>query len=148
MTPEQACQSENYAKVFTVSTATAAEPPTTTTTTTTTTKFYVGDNVRISVNKSLFTKGATASWSEEIFTIKRIRNTIPVVYELEDLAGEVVKGGFYNEQLQKTKQEIYRVEKIVRRRGDQVFVKWSGYPDKFNSWMPANVILKSGHDTE
>ena len=80
-------------------------PPPSTTGSITKSRFSVGDKVRISINKSLFTKGATANWSEEIFTIKRIRrDTNPVVYELEDLAGEEVKGGFYKEQLQKTSQ--------------------------------------------
>ena len=143
MTPEEACQPGNFAKVFK-----NLYPPSTTGSITKS-RFSVGDKVRISINKSLFTKGATANWSEEIFTIKRIRrDTNPVVYELEDLAGEEVKGGFYNEQLQKTSQEIYRVDKIIRKRGNEVLVKWSGYPDKFNSWMPSNVILRSGQETD
>ena len=66
------------------------------------------------------------------------------MYELRDLAGEDMKGTFYREQLQKTKQDIYRVEKVVRKRGDEVLVKWRGYPEKFNTWMPAEDILQSG----
>jgi len=61
-------------------------------------------------------------------------DTDPIVYELEDLTGEDVEGTFYKEQLQKTQQEIYRVDRVLRKRGNEVLVKWSGYPDKFNSW--------------
>ena len=135
MTPADASMPENYGKVFTFKHTKDENPPV----------FAVGDKVRISVHKSLFTKGATANWSEEIFTVRNVKtSTDPIVYELEDLAGEDVEGTFYKEQLQKTDQEIYRVDKIVRRRGNNVLVKWSGYPDKFNSWMPAEDIMKSG----
>ena len=149
MTPEEASQPENFERVFTNlyggndddddDGTPVKKPP----------AFTVGDKVRISVHKKLFTKGATANWSEEIFTLRNIRmDTDPRVYELKDLAGEDVVGTFYKEQLQKTRQEIYRVEKIVRKRGEQVLVKWSGYPDKFNSWMPAADIMKSGKDIQ
>ena len=135
MTPEDASRPENYDKVFTFKHTKDESPP----------SFKVGDKVRISVHKSLFTKGATANWSEEIFTVRKIRkDTDPIVYELRDLADEDVEGTFYKEQLQKTQQEIYRVDKIVRKRGNEVLVKWSGYPEKFNSWMPAEDIMKSG----
>ena len=135
MTPEDASLPENYDKVFTFKHTKDKYPPV----------FKVGDKVRISVHKSLFTKGATANWSEEIFQVRNVKtSTDPTVYELRDLAGEDVEGTFYKEQLQKTNQEIYRVDKIVRRRGDNVLVKWSGYPDKFNSWMPSEDIMKSG----
>ena len=135
MTPEEASLPENYNKVFTFKHTTDENPPT----------FALGDKVRISVHKSLFTKGATANWSEEIFQVRNVKtSTDPIVYELRDLAGEDVNGTFYKEQLQKTNQEIYRVDKIVRRRGDEVLVKWSGYPVKFNSWMPEEDIMKSG----
>ena len=135
MTPEDASLPENYDKVFTFKHTKDKNPPV----------FKVGDKVRISVHKSLFTKGATANWSEEIFQVRNVRtDTHPIVYELEDLAGEHVKGTFYKEQLQKTRQEIYRVDRIVRKRGNEVLVKWSGYPEKFNSWMPAEDIMKSG----
>ena len=110
--------------------------------------FDIGDKVRISLHKSTFEKGASAKWSEEIFVVRNIVRTQPIVYELKDLDDENVDGRFYKEQLQKTEQEIYRVDKILRRRGNQVLVKWSGYPDKFNSWMPASSILESGQERE
>ena len=74
-------------------------------------KFSVGDVVRITKKKKVFEKGYTTRWTEEIFTIKEIRNTDPITYKLEDLQGEEVKGTFYEPELQKTEQQIYRIEK-------------------------------------
>ena len=104
--------------------------------------------MRISVHKGKFEKGATANWSEEIFEVSDVISTNPITYKIKDLAGEEVKGGFYNEQLQKTDQTIYRVDKVIRyrRRADgtrEAYVRWSGYPDKFNEWILANSIQKS-----
>ena len=111
--------------------------------------FQVGDKVRISLNKRLFEKEASANWSEEIFEISDVlMHTRPIVYKIKDLAGEEIKGAFYKEQLQKTYQDIYRVDRIVRRRQkadgtSEVLVNWMGYPEKFDSWEPAENILRS-----
>ena len=140
MSPEEASKSENYLQVSTCFSHTKDKQRPV---------FTVGDRVRISVKKKLFDKGATANWSEEIFQVRNVRmDTDPIVYELEDLTGEDVEGTFYKEQLQKTQQEIYRVDRVLRKRGNEVLVKWSGYSDKFNSWMPARSILQSGQDIE
>ena len=138
MTPEEASKPKNYYRVSACfKHVKDKDPP----------SFSVGDKVRISIQKKLFDKGATANWSEEIFKVKKLRlDTNPIVYQLEDLAGEDVVGNFYKEQLQITNQEIYRVDRVLRKRGNEVLVKWSGYPDKFNSWMPSNSILQSGQD--
>ena len=79
-------------------------------------KFSVGDEVRITKKKKVFEKGYTTRWTEEIFTIKEIRNTNPITYKLEDLQGEEVKGTFYEPELQKTEQQIYRIEKIIKKK--------------------------------
>ena len=112
--------------------------------------FHIGDNVRISVHKRLFEKGSTSNWSEEIFEIGNVvKTTNPIVYKIKDLADEEIKGHFYKEQLQKTEQSIYRIARILRKRRktdgtQEALVKWSGYGDNFNSWMPATDIIKSG----
>ena len=64
------------------------------------------------------------------------------------MTGEEIAGSFYREQLQKTNQSVYRIDRIVRRRPatKEVLVKWSGYPDKFNSWIPETDVLHSGRD--
>ena len=101
-------------------------------------KFRIGDRVRISKYKrKLFDKGFTPNWTEEIFVINEILNTKPVTYRLVDLQGEAVTGSFYEQELQKTTQEIFRIEKVIRRdnKRNRALVKWSGYPDQFNSWI-------------
>ena len=98
-------------------------------------KFSVGDEVRISKKKKVFEKGYTTRWTNEIFTIKEIRETDPITYKLVDLEDEEIKGTFYAEELQKTKEQIYKIEKVIKKKNGQSFVKWEGYDDKFNSWV-------------
>ena len=98
-------------------------------------KFSVGDEVRISKKKKVFEKGYTSRWTEEIFTIKEIRDTNPITYILEDLQGEEIKGTFYEPELQKSKQQVYRIEKVIEEENGRSLVKWKGYSDKFNSWV-------------
>ena len=47
-----------------------------------------------------------------------------------------LRGTFYREELQKTDQTIYRIEKVIRKTKDKALVKWKGYPAEFNSWIP------------
>ena len=99
--------------------------------------FVIGDRVRIRKYKRMtFDKGYTPNWTEEVFIIDGIQFTNPITYKIKDLNGEAIKGTFYREELQKTDQEVYRIEKIIRKRGDKALVKWKGYPDEFNSWVP------------
>ena len=98
-------------------------------------KFSVGDEVRIIKKKKVFEKGYTTRWTEEIFTIREIRETNPITYKLEDLNGEEIKGTFYEPELQKTEQQIFRIENIIKKKKGKSFVKWKGYSDKFNSWV-------------
>ena len=104
-------------------------------------KFSVGDKVRITKKKTVFEKGYTTRWTEEIFTIKEIRETNPLTYKLEDLQGEEIEGTFYEPELQKTEQQIYRIEKIIKKEKGRSFVKWKGYPDKFNSWVDNKDLI-------
>ena len=106
-------------------------------------KFRIGDKVRISKYKrKLFDKGFTPNWTEEIFVINQILNTKPVTYRVVDLQGETVTGSFYEPELQKTTQEIFRIEKVICRERKRALVKWSGYPDQFNSWVPMSELNK------
>ena len=105
-------------------------------------KFKVGDCVRISKYKSIFAKGYMPNWSEEVFVIKKIKNTVPWTYVINDLNGEEIIGTFYEKELQKTNQEEFRVEKVIRRKGDKLYVKWKGYDNSFNSWIDKKDIIK------
>lgn len=105
-------------------------------------KYHVGDHVRISKYKHVFEKGFTPNWTTEIFKIKSIKNTYPTTYILEDYQGNPIKGGFYNEELSKTRYpNTYLVEKILKTDGDRVFVKWLGFPNDHNSWINKIEIL-------
>ena len=101
-------------------------------------KFEIGDHVRISkLKRKVFDKGYTPNWTEEIFVIEQINPTKPVTYSIVDLMSESIKGSFYEQELQKAKQQTFRIEKVIRRdnKKKMALVKWSGYPDKFNSWV-------------
>ena len=104
-------------------------------------KFKVGDHVRISKYKNIFAKGYMPNWSEEIFIIKKIKNTIPWTYILNDLNGEEIIGTFYENELQKTKQNEFRIERVIKKKGDKLYVKWRGYDSSFNSWIDKKDIV-------
>ena len=97
-------------------------------------KFKVGDHVRISKYKNIFAKGYTSSWSEEVLVIREIKKTVPWTYVITDLSDEEITGTFYERELQKTNQEEFRIEKIIKRKGDKIYVKGKGYDNSFNSW--------------
>ena len=99
-------------------------------------KFRVGDKVRISKYKHIFEKGYTPNWTTEIFTIVKINNTRPITYKLSDYQDSPIEGNFYQEELAIVKHpDIYLIEKILRQRGDKVYVKWLGFDNKHNSWI-------------
>ena len=72
-------------------------------------RFKVGDHVRISKYKNIYTKGYTQNWSDKIFMISKIKNTIPWTYVISDLNGEPITGKFYEKELQKASQENFRI---------------------------------------
>ena len=77
-------------------------------------KFQVGDHVRISKYKNIFAKAYTPNWSEEIFVIKETKNTVPWTYHINDLNDEEIIGTFYEKGLQKSNQEEFRIEKVIK----------------------------------
>ena len=79
-------------------------------------KFSIGDHVRISKYKrKVFDKGYTPNWTEEIFVTDKVLPTKPVTYSIVDLMGEDIKGSFYEQELQKAKQQTFRIEKVIKR---------------------------------
>ena len=86
-------------------------------------KFKVGDHVRISKYKNIFAKGYTPNWSEEVFVIKKVKNTVPWTYIINDLNGEEIIGTSYEKELQKTNQKEFRIEKVIKRKGDELYIK-------------------------
>ena len=76
------------------------------------------------------------------FIISKIQLTIPVTYKITDYNGEVIQGSFYEQELQKTSQDVFRIEKVINRKGDKSLVKWVGYSDTFNSWVDTKSMVK------
>lgn len=105
-------------------------------------KFNVGDLVRISKYKTSFEKSYLPNWSTEIFTVSKVQRTNPRTYILKDGKGEEIAGCFYSEELQKSSEpNVFLVEKVIRRRGNRVLVKWLGFPPSENSWIAADDLL-------
>ena len=75
------------------------------------------------------------NWSEELFVINKIKNTVPWTYVIIDLNGEEIIGTFYEKELQKTNQKKFRIEKVIKRKGDTLYVKWKSFDNPFNSWI-------------
>ena len=98
-------------------------------------EFKVGDHVIISKYKNIFAKEYTPNWSEEVFVIKKVRNTVPWTYVISDLNGEKIAGSFYEKEFPKTSQEKFKIEKVIKRKGDKLHAKWKGYDSSFNNWI-------------
>ena len=112
-------------------------------------KLEIGDTVRIAKTKLQFEKGYESNWSEELFTISGRLPRTPPVYKVKDLLGEEIDGTFYLQELQRVKPvDSYPIDKICKkrkRRGQvEYFVKFKGYPNKFNTWIPSHDLYKLG----
>ena len=90
-------------------------------------KFKVGNHVRISKYKNIFAKGYTPNWFEEVFVIKKVKNTVPWTYVINDLNGEEIIWTFYEKEPQKTNQQEFKIEKVIKKKSDKLYVKWKGY---------------------
>ena len=110
--------------------------------------FPIGSRVRLSKRKGAFGRGYEANWSTEEFFIsgKRHMKDGLIMYKVKDAHGEEIKGSFYPQELQRVerKEEIYQIDNILKERGrgnkKEYFVSWQGYPDNFNSWIPASAL--------
>lgn len=103
-------------------------------------KYKIDDLVRISKYKGAFSRGFTPNWSTELFSIAKVQETDPVTYKLKDAESNPISGAFYQLELQKTEYpDTYLIEKILKRRGNQVYVKWLGINEK--SWVNKSDLL-------
>ena len=108
-------------------------------------KFKIGDKVRISLLKNTFEKGYTSNWSEQIYVIYDIKSSNVHYYYLKDLNGNKIDGMFYEQELLKTnmkENDLYIIEKIIKKVDNKYLVKWRGYDDTFNSYVNENDIVK------
>ena len=111
-------------------------------------KYKIGDRVRITHLRNVFSREYDQKWTGEIFTVAQrfYRGNTPI-YRLNDYDGEAITGSFYQPELQKVylkDNELFKIERILRTRGrgqnKQYFVKWLYWPSKFNSWVKASDI--------
>ena len=87
------------------------------------------------------------NWSEEVFVIKKVKNTVPWTCVIDDLNGEEIIGTFYEKELQKANQEEFRIEKVIKRKGNKIYVKWKGYNNPFNNWIDkASLVQRTYKD--
>ena len=93
--------------------------------------------IYLSKYKNIFAKVYTPNWSEEVF-----KNTVPWTYVIKDLNCEEIIGTFYEKELQKTNQEEFRIERVLKRKGDKIHVKWKGYDNSFNSWIDKASLVQ------
>ena len=87
-------------------------------------------------------KKYTLNWSEEVFVIKKVKNTVQWTNVINDLNGEEVIGTFYEKELQKTNQQELMIEKVIKRKVDKLYVKWKGYDSSFNTWIDKKDLIK------
>eukprot|EP00734_Pompholyxophrys_sp_LG126_P000099 Pompholyxophrys_sp_v1_NODE_6_length_8036_cov_9.951134.p2 type:complete len:370 gc:universal NODE_6_length_8036_cov_9.951134:6863-7972(+) len=114
--------------------------------------FQVGDLVRIPKAKTIFSKEIIGNWTIEVFKISKVLVTQPVTYRLEDLNKKPIKGAYYENELQLVPESVlegpHRIDKILEHRTvgrgknakKEVLVKWLGYGDDFNSWIPESNV--------
>ena len=74
--------------------------------------------------------------------IKEVENTVPWAYVINDLNGKKIIGIFYKKELQKTNQQEFRIEKVIKKKGDKLYVKWKGYDSSFNSWIDKEDLIR------
>ena len=79
--------------------------------------------------------------SEEILVIKKVKNTVPWTYAINDLNGEEIISTFYDKELQRASQNEFRIEKMIKRKGNKLYIKWKGYNNSFNSWIDKKDLL-------
>ena len=95
--------------------------------------FSIGDHVRITKKKKTFDKGYTHRWTEEVFKITKNQLTISVSYKMTDYNREKMQGSFYEQELQKTAHDTFRIEELLKRQRGKSLVEWMRYPKSFNS---------------
>ena len=79
---------------------------------------------------------------KKFFLLKKKKNTVPWTYIISDLNGEEIVRSFYEKELQKTNYKKFRIEKVIKRKGNKLYVKWKGYNNSFNSWIDKKDLIK------
>ena len=78
---------------------------------------------------------------KKFFYVEKNKNTVPWTHVINDLNGEEITGTFNEKELQKTNQKEFWIEKVIKRKGDKLYVKWKGYNSLFNSWIDKKDLV-------
>ena len=103
-------------------------------------KFKVGDIARISKYKNIFVKGYVSNWSEKVFVIEKLKNTVSLTYIIKDLKGKENVAAFYEKRTAKKNQKEFRVENKLKRKDIKLYVEWKGYHCFLNSWIDKKFV--------
>ena len=111
-------------------------------------KFKIGDHIKISKDKNVFAKGYAPNWSNVVFVIRKVKDTMAWTYVISDLNGEESNGTFYEKELQQTSETEFRVEKVIKRKDDKQYVKQKGYENSFNILIDKKDVVQEGYKNE
>ena len=103
-------------------------------------KFQVGDYARTSKNKNIFAKEHTPNWSEEVFVIKKVKNTVRWTYVVSDSMVKKLLEHFMKNNFKKQTNKLLRYKKLLKEKENKLYVKWKGYDNSFNGWIDKNDL--------
>ena len=109
-------------------------------------KFKVEDRVRLNKKFRQFKKGYLPGWTEIVFIVSRVIPGEVVTYKIKEMDDTPLDGNFYTQDLQKvtvSDDDLYQVEKVLKRKGNKLLVCWKGWPDKYNSWIDKKDVKKT-----
>ena len=86
------------------------------------------------LQKTLFQIGL-----KKVLWWKKVKNTVPWTYVISDPNREEIVGTLYEKELKKTNYKMFRVEKVIKRKDDELYAKWKGYDNSFNSWINKKI---------
>ena len=109
-------------------------------------KFQINDIVRIRYYLPVFEHRFYPNYSDRLYRVAEVVKGHPrVKYKVKNFEdGKLVPGTFYDEELLSVKEGLYRIEKILQRKGKKVLVKWVGYPDEYNEWISKDAMQTLG----
>ena len=105
----------------------------------------MGDRVRLNERLCPFKKSYLPGWTEEVFVVERVKRGPIPTFKIVEWDGTPIEGTFYAQDLQKvmvSDDDLFRIDKVVRRKGTKLLVKWKGWPVKYNSWIDKGDVSK------
>jgi len=111
-------------------------------------KLKEGDKVRVTMKKGDFDKGYIPNWSLDHLVVSNSRNESRPVYKLRRKNGEQVDALFYPEEIQKISKNTFLVEKVIQKKNGKALVKWKGWSNKYNSWIPVEQLTRENAEPD